>query len=88
MDDTGQIIRRQIKDLVKMSTELALHRELDNHKPTTFLTEFQKLVFTVIFNLDKSISISHIVASLCTIVIMLSFPSILKRVKLQKWILG
>lgn len=54
MGDTSLTVWRQIGDLVSMSTALGLHRQSDDNGRVTFMSEYKKRLFTIIFNVDKS----------------------------------
>ncbi|KAH8592975.1 hypothetical protein B0O99DRAFT_689190 [Bisporella sp. PMI_857] len=54
--DTSLVAWRQIGDLCSASTALGLHRELEVGRPHSFGLERRRLLFTLVFNLDKRMS--------------------------------
>ena len=53
----GLLAWRQLGDLVSASTALGLHREVDAGRPISFVSELKRLIFTVVFNIDKGSSL-------------------------------
>lgn len=47
----GLVCWRQLGDLVSATTALGLHRQTDC--PITFLSEFKKYIFAIIFGIDS-----------------------------------
>lgn len=54
--DTSLIVWRQLGDLVSATTALGLHRELGSDRPITFVSEWRRRIFAVVFNIDKGSS--------------------------------
>jgi len=48
----GLVCWRQLGDLVSATTALGLHRQ--THQRVTFLSEFKKYLFCMVFSFDKS----------------------------------
>ncbi|RDW92003.1 hypothetical protein BP5796_01397 [Coleophoma crateriformis] len=55
--DASLVVWRQLGDLASASTALGLHRQVDTAQSTSVVSEWKKLLFLVVFNMDKCASL-------------------------------